>query len=94
MFKNHDVYHEQPGDISTESWGTVERPADINDNISDLGGERKAYESAKKSREGNTDGSLEEDEDYVQQILRYRAETVAIQSKSAVKIRKGESGPD
>ena len=91
MFKNHDVYHEQPGDISTESWGTVERPADINDNISDLGGERKAYESAKKLREGNTNRSLQED--YVQQILRYRAQTVAIQSKSAEKIRKAKDYP-
>jgi hypothetical protein len=51
-FDINEVYHEQPGDIQEDSWGIVEKSEDVNANTRDFEAERKAYEHAKRLREG------------------------------------------
>ena len=29
VFNKHNVYHKHPGDISTESWGTIKKPVEL-----------------------------------------------------------------
>ena len=88
-----EVYHDQPGDISKESWGTIDKTADINANISNLGAEHKTYGGAGNPNMGNTAGMLENQKDLEEQIRRCRAETLAVQSKSTEKIRRARETP-
>ena len=65
VFHNDEVYHEQPGDIPVESWGMIEKSEDFNANTRDFKAERKAYEHAKRLREGyETMRAYENDEKF------------------------------
>ena len=101
-FDVDEVYHVQPGDIQEDSWGIVEKSEDVNANTRDFEAERKAYEHAKRLREGYEHderfhtGHVEElpEDGLVQQIINIRARNADIQSRSAEKARKGKAaGP-
>ena len=81
------VYHVQPGDIQEDSWGIVEKSEDIN--TRDFEAERKAYEHAKRLREGyenmraNKNDERFHTDGLVQQIINIRARNADIQLRSA-----------
>ena len=94
VFHNDEVYHEQPGDIPAESWGMIKKSKDFNAKTRDFEAERKAYEHAKRLREGYetivhiktmknfTEGVLNVDElpedGLMQQIMNVRARNADI----------------